>query len=66
MDLKNQRNEADEEPSSWEDEPFWQKSSYRGEFTCPHGVGHGNHVHGCCGFKCCQRNDFPLNKKGKK
>lgn len=56
-----ERNDTDEEPSSWEDEPFWQGPGYRGEYTCPHGVGHGNHVHGCDG--CCSRPDFPLRDK---
>lgn len=39
-------------------EPFWKKSSYQGEYSCPHGIGHGNHVHSCDG--CCGRPDFPL------
>ena len=43
-----------------ERDPFWVGPGYRGEYNCPHGVGHGNHVHGCDG--CCQRDDFPLNK----
>jgi len=38
---------------------FWQRSGHRGEWSCPHGVGHGNHVHGCCGEGCCSRDDFP-------
>ena len=42
--------------------PFWHGPGYRGEYTCPHGVGHGNHVHGCCPESCCQRDDFPLRK----
>lgn len=29
------------------------------EYICEHGVGHGNHVHGCCGFRCCSRKDYP-------
>ena len=44
----------------------WTKSiraDGRVEYICEHGVGHGNHVHGCDG--CCSREDFPLNKKGK-
>jgi len=52
------RNDASDEPSSWEDGPFWQGPGYQGEYTCPHGVGHGNHIHGCDG--CCSRPDFPL------
>lgn len=40
------------------DTDYWAYSGYRGEFNCPHGVGHGNHVHGCDG--CCKRDDFPL------
>ncbi|KKN58731.1 hypothetical protein LCGC14_0549090 [marine sediment metagenome] len=42
------------------DEPIWRESGYRGEYTCPCGVGHGNHVHGCCGERCCRRDDYPL------
>lgn len=41
--------------------PFWTGPGYRGEYTCPHGVGHGNHIHGCDG--CCARADFPLNRR---
>lgn len=48
--------------------PYWTKSSYpgmmgggAGEYNCPHGIGHGNHTHGCDG--CCQRDDFPLRVK---
>ena len=44
----------------------WQKikrADGRIEYVCEHGVGHGNHIHGCDG--CCRRSDFPLNKKGK-
>lgn len=43
-----------------ERDPYWIKSSHRGEYTCPCGVGHGNHVHGCCGKSCCSRPDYPL------
>jgi len=28
-----------------------EKSGYRGETLCTHGIGHGDHVHGCDG--CC-------------
>ena len=42
-----------------ENEPFWTGPGYRGEYQCPHGVGHGRHIHGCDG--CCKRDDFPLN-----
>ncbi|MHC4509536.1 MAG: hypothetical protein ACYTAO_11350 [Planctomycetota bacterium] len=42
------------------DTDYWTYSGYRGEFNCPHGVGHGNHVHGCCQEHCCTRPDFPL------
>ena len=42
-------------------EPYWTGPGYRNEYQCPHGVGHGNHIHCCDG--CCQREDFPLNKK---
>ncbi len=41
--------------------PFWTGPGYRGEYRCPHGIGHGNHVHGCDG--CCSRDDFPLREK---
>jgi len=44
------------------DTDYWTWSGYRGEYTCPHGVGHGNHIHGCCEEQCCQRDDFPLRK----
>jgi hypothetical protein len=27
------------------------------EWTCSHGIGHGNHIHGCDG--CCERTDYP-------
>jgi len=37
--------------------PFWIGPGYHDEYTCPHGVGHGNHIHGCDG--CCSREDFP-------
>lgn len=40
-------------------EPYWIKSGHRGEWNCPHGVGHGNHVHGCCRERCCTRDDYP-------
>jgi hypothetical protein len=42
-------------------EPFWTGPGYRGEYQCPHGVGHGNHIHGCDG--CCERPDYPLRGK---
>lgn len=29
----------------------------RMEWECEHGIGHGNHVHGCDG--CCSRDDYP-------
>lgn len=44
---------------------FWQdgpRADGRMEWTCPHGVGHGNHVHGCCGSGCCSREDYPGRK----
>jgi hypothetical protein len=44
------------------DTDYWTDPGYRGEFNCPHGVGHGNHIHGCCEEQCCQRADFPLRK----
>jgi len=42
---------------------FWIGPGYRGEYSCPHGVGHGNHIHGCCQERCCTREDFPLRNK---
>ncbi len=44
-------------------EMYWIGPGYRHEYNCPHGVGHGNHVHGCCSHRCCARDDFPLNSK---
>jgi hypothetical protein len=44
-------------------ETFWTGPGYRGEYSCPHGVGHGNHIHGCCQERCCTREDFPPRKK---
>jgi hypothetical protein len=44
------------------DTDYWTYSGYRGEFNCPHGVGHGNHIHGCCHEHCCTRADFPLRR----
>lgn len=35
----------------------------RGEWICPHRVGHGEHIHSCDG--CCSRDDYP-GKRGKK
>ena len=46
-----------------EREPYWTGPGYRGEYSCPHGVGHGNHVHGCCEEHCCSRDDYPLKGK---
>ena len=43
-------------------DPIWEKSLYRNEYICPCGVGHGNHIHGCCSKHCCSRDDFPLSK----
>jgi len=40
------------------DTDYWTYTGYRGEYACPHGIGHGNHIHGCDG--CCKRDDFPL------
>ena len=42
--------------------PFWNeypREIGRMEWTCPHGVGHGHYVHGCCEDHCCHRDDFP-------
>jgi hypothetical protein len=39
---------------------FWTeypREDGRNEWKCEHGVGHGNHIHGCDG--CCSRGDFP-------
>jgi hypothetical protein len=46
------------------DTDYWTYTGYRGEFACPCGVGHGNHIHGCCPNGCCQRDDFPLRRTG--
>lgn len=43
---------------------FWKGPGYRGEYTCPHGCGHGNHIHCCDG--CCERDDYPLKGKPKR
>jgi hypothetical protein len=29
---------------------------YRQELYCPHGIGHGHHVHGCDG--CCSKKEW--------
>lgn len=45
---------------------YWQPSpraSGRMEWTCPCGVGHGDHVHSCCPEGCCQRDDYPGRKE---
>ena len=50
------------EPEPDEVEPFWlpaPRASGRMEWTCPCGVGHDNHDHGCCGKECCARDDYP-------
>jgi len=39
--------------------PF-PRADGRMEWICEHGVGHGNHVHGCDG--CCGRDDYPGTK----
>jgi len=47
-------------PTIWvEYYKFWRGPGYRGEYQCPHGVGHGRHIHSCDG--CCKRWDFPLS-----
>jgi hypothetical protein len=33
-------------------------SRLRDELYCEHGVGHGYHVHGCCGSSCCSHSSF--------
>jgi hypothetical protein len=38
-----------------------RRADGRIEHVCEHGVGHGDHVHGCDG--CCQRKDYPLRTK---
>lgn len=40
-----------------------RRADGRIEYVCEHGVGHGDHVHGCCGYSCCMRKDFPLRTK---
>jgi hypothetical protein len=47
-------------PPDWPDGAEWIESPGlygRMEWNCPHGIGHGNHIHGCDG--CCQREDYP-------
>lgn len=34
-----------------------QRADGRMEWACVHGIGHGNHVHGC--DECCSRGDYP-------
>lgn len=37
----------------------------RMEWLCEHGVGHGNHIHGCCRERCCTKPDYPgIGEKG--
>lgn len=55
--------EINAEAAKPERDPYWTGPGYRGEYTCPCGVGHGRHVHGCCGKNCCTREDFPLRLK---
>lgn len=43
------------------DTDYWTYTGYRGEYACPHGIGHGNHFHSCDG--CCKRDDFPLKER---
>jgi len=57
--FENQPENGDSPDELTKPEPFWTGPGYRGEYQCPHGIGHGNHIHGCDG--CCQRPDFPLN-----
>jgi hypothetical protein len=49
-------------PQEIEPYPYWKdgkRADGRQEWLCPHGVGHGNHVHGCCQNGCCSRADYP-------
>ena len=55
---KKRLNNEEDQP---ERDPYWVLSGHRGEWECPHGVGHGNHIHGCDG--CCKRDDFPGRKE---
>jgi len=55
--------DADEAPVAEHTAGFWTGPGYRGEYVCPHEVGHGNHVHGCDG--CCQREDFPFRPENR-
>ena len=50
-----------EQNMEWDYTP---RADGREEWTCDHGVGHGDHVHGCDG--CCSRADFPLNVRSLK
>jgi len=38
---------------------FTKRLDGRLEWVCEHGVGHGNHIHGCCENHCCSREDYP-------
>ncbi len=63
LDLKRRlKEEAREELNARTspDGPYWTGPGHRGEWTCPHGRGHGNHIHGCDG--CCGRDDYPDRK----
>ena len=56
LDGGNVVEDPTEKKSFWEPMP---RADGRMEWTCEHGVGHGNHVHGCCEAGCCGRTDFP-------
>lgn len=46
--------DVEEGKMEWEPCP---RADGRMEWLCECGIGHGNHVHGCCG--CCSRGDYP-------
>jgi hypothetical protein len=39
----------------------WTNSGYQNEIICTHGVGHGHHIHGCCG--CCTLQSYKEARK---
>ncbi len=59
--LKRRCRKMEEEEKKFEPKPYWTGPGYRGEYQCLHGVGHGNHIHGCDG--CCSRPDYPLKEE---
>jgi len=60
IDLYNKVRKPPPKGPTWPRDGKWYYTGHRGEYNCPHGVGHGNHVHGC--DNCCKRDDYPLKK----